>query len=347
MTPDGTALGPSAPVAAYDEQIMPELPELQIVAELMGEAVRGAQVDSALAPGINTLKTLRPPLSALEGLTVQGVRRRGKHLIVDFSDGLSLLIHLMSAGRLQLYERRAGPRDRSSRLLLRVRAPARDGGSVGAAGAERAAGAAGTVSAAGTVDAAGTVSAAGAVGAPPELELRLRELGPRQAAWAKLLPCAQLDGDPALAGLGPDAWPQTPVLAGIAPGSRPLNALLRDQRVIAGIGRSWADEILWEARLSPYRRLSDLDAAQLSGLREAIFTVLDGAIAHYRRELSLPLPDRMPAPLRIHRHRGDPCPRCGATLRGVHLQENVIAYCPDCQTAGRILKDRRLSRILR
>lgn len=323
MAPDGTALGLSGTVAAYDEPTMPELPELQIAAELIGQAVRGARVDSALAPGVNVLKSVRPPLSALDGHAVQGVRRRGKHLIVDFSGGLSLLIHLMSAGRLQLYDRRAGPRDRSSRLLLRLR-PAPRKADVAAA-------------------------------TPHELELRLREHGRKQAAWAKLLESGQLEGDPALAALGPDAWPDPPDPGRLAAAddassslsARPLNALLRDQHVIAGIGRSWADEILWEARLSPYGRLGDVQEAQLAGLREAIFTVLDGAIAHYRRKLRLPIPDRMPMPLRIHRHEGEPCPRCGATLRGVHLQEHVIVYCPDCQTGGRTLKDRRLSRLLR
>ena len=100
---------------------MPELPEVEITARLLDRALRGAQVESALAPGINALKTFDPPLSELEGERIVGVRRRGKHLIVEFSGELVLLIHLMSAGRLQLYDKRAGPRDRTSRLLVRVR----------------------------------------------------------------------------------------------------------------------------------------------------------------------------------------------------------------------------------
>src|ERR1700683_199559 len=106
---------------------MPELPEVEITARMLDAALRGAHIDSALAPGINALKTFEPPLSVLQGRRIAAVRRRGKHLIVDIdcaaepsAEPLSLLIHLMSAGRLQLYDRPAGPRDRTSRLLERL-----------------------------------------------------------------------------------------------------------------------------------------------------------------------------------------------------------------------------------
>src|ERR1035438_41640 len=99
---------------------MPELPEVEITARLLDSALSGALIESAQAPGINALKTFDPPLSALEGERIAAVRRRGKHLIVDTSGGLALLIHLMSAGRLQLYDKPAGPRDRTSRLLVRL-----------------------------------------------------------------------------------------------------------------------------------------------------------------------------------------------------------------------------------
>ena len=99
---------------------MPELPEVEITARRLGAAMSGAGVESTLAPGINALKTYDPPLHALDGRSVAGMRRRGKHLVVDFEDGLSLLVHLMSAGRLQLWDRRAGLRDRTSRILVRL-----------------------------------------------------------------------------------------------------------------------------------------------------------------------------------------------------------------------------------
>ena len=203
---------------------MPELPEVEITARLLDRALAGAQIESALAPGINALKTFDPPLSALEGRRVTGVGRRGKQFVVRIdgpTEPLVLLIHLMSAGRLQLYDKRASPRDRTSRLLLRVRLS----GDIGAEAAG---------------EGAGTQSG--------EWELRLREFGSKQAAWVKLLRAEELDEDPALATLGPEAWPDPPPdLGELLNAARPLHTLLRDQRTIAGIGRSWVDEILWEA----------------------------------------------------------------------------------------------------
>ncbi len=301
---------------------MPELPEVEITARRLGEALKGARIESALAPGINALKSFDPPLSALEGRGIEGVRRRGKHLVVDVEDGFSLLIHLMSAGRLQLYEKRAGPRDRTSRLLVRVSGPQgreADGREAG----EREAG---------------------------ERELRLREFGSRQAAWVKLVKSDELEGEEALAKLGPEAWPDPPAppaLGELLKAPRPLHTVLRDQRTIAGIGRSWVDEILWHARLSPYKRGNDLDADELGRLREAIVSTLGGALEHYEEVVRLPIPDKLPLPLQVHRHEGEPCPRCGETLRAVHFEDYTIAYCPACQTDSRVLKDRRLSRLLK
>jgi formamidopyrimidine-DNA glycosylase len=282
---------------------MPELPEVEITARLFGAAVAGARVALTLAPGVNALKTFDPPLHALDGSRLTGVSRRGKHLLVESDAGLVLLIHLMSAGRLQLYDRRAGLRDRTSRVLIRL-----DDGR----------------------------------------ELRLREFGTKQAAWAKLLRAGELEAEEAVATLGPEAWPDPPAfgpLLGSQP--RPLHTLLRDQRTIAGIGRSWVDEILWEAKLSPFKRGADLSEEEASALRAATVERLGAAIDHYTATLSLPLPDRLPLPLKVHRHEGEPCPRCGTRLEAVHFEDYVIAYCPACQTDGRVLKDRRLSRLLK
>jgi formamidopyrimidine-DNA glycosylase len=213
---------------------MPELPEVEITARRLSEALAGEEVRSALAPGINALKTFDPPLHALEGRAVERIRRIGKHMVIDLDGDLHVLLHLMSAGRLQLYPKKASLRDKTSRLLLRF-----DG----------------------------------------ERELRLREFGTRQAAWVKVLRGEALMADDAVATLGPEAWPDPPAdLRGLlaAQGARPLHAVLRDQRVIAGIGRSWVDEILWTARLSPFKRADDLDEAAAEGLRAAIFERLDG-----------------------------------------------------------------------
>jgi formamidopyrimidine-DNA glycosylase len=288
---------------------MPELPEVEITARRLDEALRDAEIVSALAPGVKAMRTFDPPLSALEGQRIERVGRRGKHFVVE-TDGpahpLALLIHLMSAGRLQLYDRRAGPRDRTSRLLVRV-----------------------------------------LVGDDQERELRLREFGSKQAAWVKLLRREQLEQDESLTTLGPEAWPAPPPLAELLDGARPLHAVLRDQHAIAGIGRSWVDEILWEARLSPFKRAKDLDERERIALRQAIVGTLGMAIDCYEEQVKLPIPDKLPMPLRVHRHEGEPCPRCATTLEAVHFEDYVIAYCPVCQTGGRTLKDRRLSRLLK
>ncbi len=117
--------------------------------------------------------------------------------------------------------------------------------------------------------------------------------------------------------------------------------------MIAGIGRSWVDEILWQAELSPYKRGADLEDDEADALQDATIGILGGALAHYEQVVALPIPDKLPMPLRIHRHEGEPCPRCGTVLRAVHFEDYVIAYCPTDQTEGRVLKDRRLSRLLR
>ncbi len=289
--------------AAYHGSV-PELPEVEITARRLDDALRGTIVESALTPGINALRTFDPPLQAIEGRAIEGVRRRGKHVVVDVEGDLALLAHLMSAGRLQLFDKRASLRDRTSRLLVRIA----DG-----------------------------------------RELRLREFGTRQAAWVKLLRAGELEADEALATLGPDAWPDPPALRELLAehGARPLHAVLRDQRVIAGIGRSWVDEILWTARLSPFKRGDDLDDDDASALREAMVSCLGGALEHYERVVTLPIPDKLPMPLLVHRRHGEPCPRCGTTLEAVHYEDYVMSYCPTEQTGGRVLKDRRLSRLLK
>jgi formamidopyrimidine-DNA glycosylase len=281
---------------------MPELPEVEITARLIGAAAVGARVASALAPGINALRTYDPPLAAIEGLQITGIGRRGKLFVVELEDGLNLLIHLMSAGRLQLFDTRASLRDRSSRLLVRL-----DDGR----------------------------------------ELRLREFGTKQAAWVKLLRASELPAEETLATLGPDAWPDPPPLEYLLDTPRPLYALLRDQRVIAGIGRSWVDEILHAAKLSPFKRGSELDAEEADRLRAATIGRLGDAIAYYEEHMGLPIPDKLPMPLTIHRRNGEPCPRCGDRLEAVFYEDYVMTYCPTCQTDGKLLKDRRLSRLLK
>ena len=286
---------------------VPELPEVEITARRLGTALRDAEVESALAPGMVALKSVDPPLAALEGRRIAGVRRVGKMPVVEFAgpddDPIAMLVHLMSAGRLQVFDKRASLRDRSSRVLVRLA----DG-----------------------------------------RELRLREFGTKQRAWAKLMPAGDVESDEMVATLGPEAWPAPPLeeLAGRIAQPRHLHPMLRDQRVIAGIGRSWVDEVLWEAALSPFRQGSELDDEEVERLHGAMH-VLGDAIDHYEEVIGDVVPDKMPMPLQVHRREGAPCPRCGATLAAVHFAEHVTTYCPEEQTGGRVLKDRRLSRLLK
>jgi formamidopyrimidine-DNA glycosylase len=281
---------------------MPELPEVEITARRLDAALRGAEVESALAPGVNALRSFDPPLSELEGQRFLWVHRRGKLFVLELDRGLTLIVHLMSAGRLQLFDTRASLRDRTSRLLVRLT----DG-----------------------------------------RELRLREFGTRQRAWVKLVRTSALEDDPTLLALGPEAWPDPPPLLELLDQPRPLYAVLRDQDVIAGIGRSWVDEILHTAKLSPFKRGSDLEPDEAERLRVAIVDRLGEAIAHYEQVIALPIPDKLPMPLTVHRRNGEPCPRCGDRLEAVFYEDYVMCYCPACQTEGKVLKDRRLSRLLK
>lgn len=290
---------------------MPELPEVEIAARRIDAALHGAVVESVLAPGMNTMKTFDPPVDALAGRGVAGVRRIGKMPVLDFSasagsgeeDQLSLLIHLMSAGRLRVFDKKGSLKDRAARLLIRL-----DDGR----------------------------------------ELRLREFGTKQRAWAKLMPPGQIPADDMVATLGPEAWPRPGIerFGELIDQPRHLHPLLRDQRSIAGIGRSWVDEILWEARLSPFKKGAELDEEEVARLHEAL-GVLGGAIEHYEEVIGDALPDKAPMPLQVHKREGEPCPRCGTPIEAVFFSEHQMNYCPKEQTGGRVLKDRRLSRLLK
>lgn len=281
---------------------MPELPEVEIVARRLGAALAGSEVESALAPGMNVMKTFDPPLEALVGREVTAVRRVGKMPVVEFGD-LALLIHLMSAGKLRVFDKRASLRDKASRVLIRLT----DG-----------------------------------------RELRLREAGTKQRAWAKLLPTDAVTADEMVARLGPEAWPPPPLAEFAAAIDQPrhLHPLLRHQADLAGIGRSWVDEILWEAKLSPFKKGSELEPEELERLHAALH-VLGDAIDHYEQTIGPEVPEKFDMPLKIHKREGTPCPRCSTPIEAVYFSEHQTNYCPTEQTGGRVLKDRRLSKLLK
>jgi formamidopyrimidine-DNA glycosylase len=279
---------------------------MEITARRLAAELPGLTIESVLTPGINVLKTFDPPLSALDGARFADVRRRGKLLLLGADTAshgpLTLLVHLMSAGRLMVYDKRGSLRDKTSRVLVRL---------------------------------------------PENRELRLREFGTKQAAWVKVLTLDGLEAEPALKTLGPEAWPDPPDLGALLSSARPLHSLLRDQQVIAGIGRTWVDEILHAAKLSPFKRGDDLSEREAKALRAAMIGELGRVLDVYEAKVALPLPEKFPKPTRVHAHQGEPCPRCETVLEAVFYEDYVMTYCPNCQTEGRILKDRRLSRLLK
>ena len=248
------------------------------------------------------MKTFDPPLEALAGRELTGVRRVGKMPVVEFGD-LALLIHLMSAGRLRVFDKRAS----LQRPSLAGTDPAR--------GRARAAAARVRHQAAGLGEAAGD---------------RRRRRG----------------RDGRLARAGSLAASPLEEFAAAIDQPRHLHPLLRHQRDIAGIGRSWVDEILWEARLSPFKKGSELEAEEVERLHAALH-VLGDAIDHYEETIGPEVPDKVPMPLKVHKREGEPCPRCGTTIEAVFFSEHQTNYCPKEQTGGRILKDRRLSKLLK
>ena len=275
---------------------MPELPEMEAWRRALDGPVSAFPIEKAGPAHIATLKTIDPPLAALEGRRLAGAERRAKRLLFPTEDGeLVLLVHLMTAGRLKyLQAGEKGPKTPAFRLRFQ-------GGA----------------------------------------ELVLTEAGKKKRAGVWLLRPEEVEAE--LAHLGPeanelDASQLGEILAGE---SRRLHSLLRDQRVIAGIGRAWANEILHAARLSPYALSKDMATEDVQRLSAAIHSEL-------KRGLELRESGANDArTYRVHRKLGEPCHVCGTPIAQVDFEEHTIYYCPECQTGGRVLKDRRLSRLLR
>ena len=274
---------------------MPELPEVEAWRRALDPLVTASPVEKVGPAHVATLKTIDPPLSALDGHTLH-VDRRAKRFLLPAADGsLVLMVHLMSAGRLK-YLPAGGKGAKTPMFRLRFA----DGG-----------------------------------------ELQLTEAGSKKRAGVWLLRPDELEAE--LAHLGPEADSlDVAQLAGILTSdSRRLHSLLRDQRLIAGIGRAWANEILWAAKLSPYQLSTQVRDEEVGQLDAAIRSEL-------ARGLELRLQGKTDAQVyRVHNRLGEPCAVCGTPIARVDFEEHTIYYCPTCQTDGRVLKDRRLSRLLK
>jgi len=289
---------------------VPELPELQALAEGLDAAVAERRITRAIAYSPAVVRSADPPLEALEGRTLTAVRRRGKHVLVEAGD-LTLVLHLMSAGRLALTTPPAGPRPPRGAAL-------------------------------------GLVLTRGEDDADPA-ELRMRELSSTRRASAYLVPTAELDAHGPLARLGPEpgeldaaGWRER-----LTDPPGVLQNALREGRRVAGVGRCYASELMWAARLPPLARTDRLDDEAWERLAKAAPVVLDGATARARERISTALPDAEKRITSVHGHHGEPCLRCGTRLERIGFRDYELVYCPRCQTGGRVYADRRTSRFLR
>ncbi|MEU7165365.1 DNA-formamidopyrimidine glycosylase family protein [Streptomyces morookaense] len=287
---------------------MPELPEVEALAEWLGSRLAGRTVECVLPVAVSVLKTYDPPPGALEGRTVAAVRRHGKFLDIATDGGPHLVVHLARAGWLRWHEQvpATPPRPGKGPLALRVR----------------------------LADGAG---------------FDLTEAGTRKRLAAY---CVHAASDvPGIARLGPDPLDPgfTPdVFAGLLRGERrQIKGVLRDQSVVAGIGNAYSDEILHAARMSPFKLAASLTDAETAALYEVLGTTLREAVERARGHAAAELKTEKKSGLRVHGRTGEPCPVCGDTIREVSFSDSSLQYCPTCQTGGKPLADRRLSRLLK
>jgi len=290
---------------AVPSETMPEMPEVQAQAERMTAALRGAKLDRFELLNFASIKTFDPPIDGAIGATLTRVERRAKYLLLRFDNDQTHIVHLMQGGRLRLDAKRP----RKPRLGL-----ARWTFSGTSAGPDEA----------WLLTEAGTERKAGiwAVGGDP-------------------LPLPPLDH------LGPEADRMTlnELTALLGPNSKRLHGLLRDQRTMAGLGRLLANEICYEAELSPFANASKLDAEEINRLHRAINTVVTRATDHERTLDDIgKSADR---PSKVHNHQGEPCSDCDDTIRSVEYRRYTVYYCPTRQTNGKLLADNTTSKFLK
>ena len=290
---------------------MPELPEVEALASFLRDRASGRAVIRADVAAISAVKTFDPPLSALSGAIVAGASRYGKFLSLDF-DGMHLITHLARGGWLQWRDSLppAPPKPGRGPLALRLHlAPEFPDG--------------------------------------PVSGFDLTEMGTQKRLAVYLVRDPQ--EVPGIARLGPDALTLSRAdLATVLGGQRAqIKRALTDQTVIAGIGNAYSDEILHVARLSPFKIAAKLSEDELTRLSAAIVTVLGAAVARSVGQKAATLKGEKRSGLRVHARAGLPCPVCGDTVHSVSFADRSFQYCPTCQTEGRELADRRLSKLLK
>jgi formamidopyrimidine-DNA glycosylase len=286
---------------------VPELPEVEALAAFLRDRAVGHAVSRAEVAAISVLKTFDPPVTAIHGKKIVGTSRRGKYLQIVLEDDLLLITHLARAG--WLHYRESFP----------AAAPLKPGKS------------------------------------PIAFRLRLDDgsgFDLTEAGTQKKLAVYVVRDPqqvPGIATLGPEPLDLTEAeFAELIRGqSGQIKGVLRNQRIIAGIGNAYSDEILHAAKLSPYALTGKLTDAQMTSLYEAMRAMLTAAVERSVGQGSATLKGEKKGGMRVHGRTGQPCPICGDTVREVSFADSSLQYCPTCQTGGKPLADRRLSKLLR
>ena len=294
---------------------MPELPEVEALAGFLRDRAAGRRIAAADVAAVSVLKTYDPPPAALAGRTVTGVARHGKFLDLTCAQSdqpdqtaLHLIFHLARAGWLRWRDELPAKPTRPGKGPLAFRLRLDDGSG-----------------------------------------FDLTEAGTRKRLAVYVV---RKPGEvPGIASLGPDPLDPgftTAALAELLAGRRTqIKGVLRDQRLVAGIGNAYSDEVLHAARMSPFKLASSFTPAEVEELHSAIITTLHEAVARSAGVAAGELKNEKKTGLRVHGRAGEPCPVCGDTVREVSFADSALQYCPACQTGGKPLADRRLSRLLK
>ncbi|MFJ4803364.1 Fpg/Nei family DNA glycosylase [Streptomyces murinus] len=287
---------------------MPELPEVEALTDFLTEHLVGSRVARVLPVAVSVLKTYDPPVTALEGARVTEVRRHGKFLDLVADSGLHLVTHLARAGWLQWRDRLPDGPPKPGKGPLALRVALETGEGF-------------------DLTEAGT-------------QKRLAVYVVRDPAQV-----------PGIARLGPDPlaadFDEARFAALLTGERRQLKGALRDQSLIAGVGNAYSDEILHAAKMSPFKLAASLTPEETHHLYDALRGTLTQAVERSRGVAAGRLKSEKKSGLRVHGRTGEPCPVCGDTIREVSFSDSSLQYCPTCQTGGKPLADRRLSRLLK
>ncbi|MGW2047442.1 Fpg/Nei family DNA glycosylase [Streptomyces sp. NPDC001858] len=287
---------------------MPELPEVEALKDFLTGHLVGHEIVRVLPVAISVLKTYDPPVTAVEGQEVTAVHRHGKFLDLATGDGLHLVTHLARAGWLHWKDRLPDGPPRPGKGPLALRVALETG-----AGFD------------------------------------LTEAGTQHRLAVYVVHDPQQV--PGIARLGPDPlaadFDEARFAALLAGERRQLKGALRDQSLLAGVGNAYSDEILHAAKMSPFKRAASLTPQETHTLYEALRSTLTEAVERSRGVAAGRLKAEKKSGLRVHGRTGEPCPVCGDTVREVSFSDSSLQYCPTCQTGGKPLADRRMSKLLK